>query len=128
MAKFRRGEVYLCLYESGKNKKGEPLFKDRPMVVLSDTDKNPQIVPLIYCTGENKSLSTNYQIKVEKGTHEYFKMGLTKTTYILPTRVLHNFPVEAILERIGICPFMSEIENMHKDYLVNGDTITKKAS
>jgi hypothetical protein len=127
MAKFNRGDVYYCMYPNGKDKEGKTKLKPRPMIVLSDTDKKLKLVPLIYCTGENKELETNYQIVVEKGSDEYVEMGLEKTTYIITPKCSPNFPVEFIMYKIGHCSLMDKVDAMRMDYLSYGEP-NKKAS
>lgn len=127
MAKYKRGDVYLCLHPSGKDKSGKDILKHRPMIVLSDTETKIKLVPLIYCTTQNKSLETDYQIIVEKGSNEYLEMGLTELSYVITSKLIPNFPTEALLYKIGHCPFMDKVDSMRNDYLIYGEK-AKKAS
>ena len=127
MAKYRRGDVYLCLHLSGPDKKGNDLYKERPMIVVSDTDEKLKIVPLLYCTTQNKSLNTDYQITVEKGSKEYFEMGLKDKSYVITSKFLPNFPTDGLLYKIGFCSFMDKIDAMREEYFMYGEN-RKKAS
>lgn len=125
MAKYKRGDVYLCLHLSGIDKSGNNVFKRRPMIILSDTDTKIKLVPLIYCTTQNKSLETDYQIIVEKGSKEYLEMGLTESTYVITSKLLPNISVETLIYKMGNCPFMDKIDSMRSVYLIYGENISK---
>ena len=85
------------------------------MVVLRDSNKNPDVVMLVYCTTENKEL-LHECIEVLKDTEEFYKMGLTESTYIVPA-ITKPMPAHAVVEPLGHCSHMDKIERIIKDIM-----------
>ena len=80
------------------------------MVVLRDSNKNPDVVMLVYCTTQNKSLEYEC-IEVLEGTEEFYNMGLTKSTYIVPG-IIKPIDVTTVIEPIGYCSRMNDIDKI----------------
>ena len=72
------------------------------MVVLRDTDNDPDVVLLTYCTTKNKELLYKDHIFIEENTEEFFNMGLDESTYIVP-QINKAMPAKSITGKRGFC-------------------------
>ena len=106
MRKLLRGEVIRALYPDGIDSKGKKKYKERHVIVKSDTKKDSDVVS-IYCTTQNNGDDKN-NILVLLDSPEGEEMGLTEDTYIRATTIA-TLPTEAIVRPVGTCPFMNEI-------------------
>lgn len=99
------------------NPDGSVTLEARPMIVLRDSNNNPDVVFLIYCTTQNKELSYNDHILIEEGSEDFFRMGLDESTYIIP-QIHKNMAVEAITGKRGSCSneIMSRIDKVIQDW------------
>ena len=77
-------------------------MEPRPMIVLRDTNNNPDVVLLAYCTTQNKELQYKDHIFIDKNTEEFFNMGLDDATYIVP-QINKVMPTESIKGKRGFC-------------------------
>lgn len=118
MPKYYRGDVIEVIAPAGQDANGNNLVKPRPVVVWKNASGNDDIVVSVYCTSQNKG-EEDKCIFIEKGTQESINMGLTKDTYIIPTKII-NIPSISVRRKLGVCSKIQEMQKIVDKWVVTG--------